>query len=142
LKPIAPAPLALRESRWQRRFLVSLHVFAVLTAATLPQPWLLLALGFAGASYCRVFWPFAPFCELAWQEDGLLAWRKADGSAGRGQVLATSLVTPHLWLLNIRSQEGLICLPVWFDSADPQALRRWRIYLRWKISEQQGNQQG
>lgn len=135
-------PLALRESRWQRRFLVSLHAFAVLTAATLPQPWLLLALGLAGASYCRVFWPVSPCCELSWQEDGLLVWRRADGTAGRGQVQTASLVTPHLWLLSIRNQEGLIYLPVWFDSADPQALRRWRIYLRWKMSEQQGDQQG
>lgn len=142
MKPIAPAPLALRESRWQRRFLWFLHGLAALTAAALPQPWLLLALGWVGASYCRTAWPAPQLCELAWLEDGQLSWRFDDGRQGAGRLLPGSLLTAHFCLLLIQTEAGLLRCPIWPDRADSQSLRRWRIYLRWKISEQQGNQQG
>jgi len=103
---------------------------------------MLLALGWVGASCCCAFWPAPQLCELSWLEDGRLGWRLEDGCQGAGRLLTGSLLTPHFWLLQVDAGSRRLRFPVWFDAADPQDLRRWRVDLRWRLSEQQGDQQG
>jgi hypothetical protein len=142
VKLIYPAPLSLRTSRSQRRFICLLHALAFLVALTLPPPYSLAVLGITAAAYCHAAWPRPAMTELAWREDGQFCWRLDDGRCGEGRLSAASLVTVPVWLLQVDTHTGRISVPVWFDSADAQALRRWRIFLGWYLSEQDRKQEG
>jgi hypothetical protein len=105
----------------------------------MPLPlWFKLMLGIMVAASC-VYHVTDALLRFPWSLVGLelngkdeLHMLRKDGQKLRVAVSATSVVTPSLTLLNLKSscrwQRHMLITQ---DRVDPDVFRRWRVWLRW-----------
>lgn len=83
----------------------------------------------------RTAWLIAPSAVAAFRfEDGAVLLDTRAGKQFTATLLANSLVTPYLTVLNVLPQgarlfRSVLVLP---DSLDAESFRRLRVYLRWQ----------
>lgn len=130
---MTPPELRIIPSRLARHGSLVLHLLAASTTLLLPLIWSLPALLFVLAHF---IWnrrqPALP-CYLQILPDGRVSLIRGDMPTQLAEILPSSLITSWLMVLHLRTEAGRIYLPLWPDSAKRDALRQWRVWLRWSL---------
>ncbi|WP_028455119.1 hypothetical protein [Chitinilyticum litopenaei] len=120
-----------RASRWERGVWLASHALALLGCSVLPV-WLAIT---ASLGLLLHGWLCRPWRTgwraLAMTPDGVLV--HAAGTAARTlSIQPDSRVLAGLIVLSLRDQRGSLRLVLWPDSAAPDLLRQWRVWLLWE----------
>lgn len=127
---MTPPDLLLRPSRLAVCWWGGTHALAVLCCAILPWP---AALTGAAVLAVHAFWrrPGAPALRcLRVTPDGI-ALCDEQGNSRIMQLNPATKVTAMLTVLVLHDAGGQQRVVLWADSASPDALRQWRIWLLW-----------
>ena len=130
-----PPELAISPSILARRWLIVLHLVAATVALALPWRWLAMAWLLIAAHFCwmrrysnpqPVWLRVLPegFVEVVWP----------DGASRQMVVQSSSITTAWLTVLHLQDERGRLHLALWPDSARADALRQWRVWLRWNAT--------
>lgn len=126
---MSPTDLVISPSILARLWRVALHLAAALVALALPLPWRLGAWVFIVAHMLRPAAP-SPVCLRVLPE----GWVEVSWPGGVRRAMAvqpSGIVTSRLIVLHLRDARGGLRLAVWPDSSSQDALRQWRVWLRW-----------
>ncbi len=128
-----PPALHIAPSRLARRWLLILHLAAAGTALLLPVFWCFTALLFVLIHFAWSHHPPLPPDYLQVLPDGRVAITRAGADQQQADILPSSLITAWLIVLHLRTDTNRQYLLLWPDSADRDALRQWRAWLRWSL---------
>ncbi|GHD58594.1 hypothetical protein GCM10007350_08700 [Jeongeupia chitinilytica] len=122
-------PLQLRPSRQAR--LVHAAAFVAAAAAALASSWAVVGLLWLAAGWVLTRRRVQP-AAIAACDDGTLVLHWQDGRISPATLGPASRV--GIWLVSLQfiGGRGRIALVLWPDSADIEALRQWRVWLRWE----------
>lgn len=130
---MTPPELRIIPSHMARHGSLVLHLLAASTALLLPLIWSIPALLFVLAHF---IWdrrrPALP-CDLQILPDGRVSLIRCNMPTQSADILPSSLITSWLMVLHLRTDAGRIHLSLWPDSAERDALRQWRVWLRWSL---------
>ncbi|WP_373975050.1 hypothetical protein NT239_15645 [Chitinibacter sp. SCUT-21] len=127
-----PAILKLNPvSRWQRGFLLSMHLLAGVNAWWMSWP---MALALDGVLVLSLFWQWRRenlVSSIQCLPDGVMQVQLSEGTSHLMELQPSSVLTAQVLVLHLKGENKRINFVVWPDSADAEVLRQWRIYLRW-----------
>ncbi|MEW5893749.1 MAG: protein YgfX [Pseudomonadota bacterium] len=124
----------LHDSRRLRGILLALHGLAGLSLllAQLAWTWQAPGLVLVALSAVRALRPAAPITLRGLADGSLLIKEAGDWQAA--ELQAGSLVHPGLCVLRLRVADKTRTLLILPDSLEPAALRRLRVWLRWRAA--------
>lgn len=123
-----------------RYCLLLLHFAAFGVAALLPRPWFFLAWAVIALHLPWVLRARQQVVSLQVLPEGKIAVFMLNGKRLDAELLPSSRITSWLMVLHLRHDEGRIDLLVLPDSAPAEALRQWRVWLRWDLPAQRNRQ--
>ncbi len=127
-----PSPLSINPvSLWRRGFLLLIFLLSMLACILLKSLFsialLAILLGFLVFYWRRK----EAACQLLVQESGDVEVHDYHGRIDVMQVLPSSVVTEILMVLHLKSERQKLAIVLWPDTAPPEVLRQWRVWLRW-----------
>lgn len=130
---MTPPELLIIPSRLAWRCSLLLHLLAAGTALLLPLIWSVPAVLFVLVHFVWNRRSSSLVASLQLLPDGRVALVRAGTTPQPADILPSSLITSWLMVLHLRTDAGRIHLPLWPDSAERDALRQWRVWLRWSL---------